>query len=446
MTFGLVFIKLFNKSPDYIIQKMTTNFFIYIAILFIPLYSIHFSLFKIPFNVWEILVLIAVITWILDFCFKKESRKNNLEKISFLLKKFGIAFLLLAIGLFLSLFKSENYLISWGIIKGWFFFPFLLGILVFLKTYDRRDIENFIKFLFFSISAVAVIALFYLLAGKLTYDKRLTAFYFSPNYLAMYLSPGLIIGLFNLWKLASVFQEEQKLKNRSLFFIYQFLFRIKNWPLIIGNFLLIIILYFTYSYAAWITTLVILSGLYLIFSVNKKKFVFFLGTLLVIGNLLFVFQYKNPKFQSLANFDERSSLASRIMIWQSAIKILKDNWLLGIGPGTFQKKYTEYQKFFPPYLEWSAPQPHNIYLAFWLQSGLLGLLGFLLLVFSWLKNIANLKSYEEKILIAPLAGVMFYFLIHGLADTPYWKNDLAAIFWLIFFLGMNLFFLKNQKA
>ena len=28
---------------------------------------------------------------------------------------------------------------------------------------------------------------------------------------------------------------------------------------------------------------------------------------------------------------------------------------------------SEYQKHFPPYLEWAVPQPHNLYLAFWLQ-------------------------------------------------------------------------------
>lgn len=31
-------------------------------------------------------------------------------------------------------------------------------------------------------------------------------------------------------------------------------------------------------------------------------------------------------------------------------------------------------------------------------------------------------------------GIMFYFLLHGLVDTTYFKNDLAVIFWLNFMM------------
>ena len=68
------------------------------------------------------------------------------------------------------------------------------------------------------------------------------------------------------------------------------------------------------------------------------------------------------------------------MIWKSAGLMIKNNPLFGIGPGNFQEKYMEYQKYFPPYLEWAVPQPHNIFLAFWLESGLIGLAGFILLL------------------------------------------------------------------
>jgi len=127
------------------------------------------------------------------------------------------------------------------------------------------------------------------------------------------------------------------------------------------------------------------------------------------------------------------------MIWKSAGKILEDHPLWGSGPGNFQIKYLEYQKYFPPYLEWAVPQPHNLYLAFWLQTGILGIVGFLVLIAKWIKNVIRIiKNHQNGNLqiASVLAGIMLYILIHGIADTTYWKNDLALIFWTIFSLGL----------
>jgi O-antigen ligase len=121
------------------------------------------------------------------------------------------------------------------------------------------------------------------------------------------------------------------------------------------------------------------------------------------------------------------------MIWQSAGKILEDNPTWGIGPGNFQEKYLEYQKYYPPYLEWAVPHPHNLYLAFYLYSGILGLAAFLLSIFFWLKKIMAQKK-EATVLVA--LGIIAYFLLHGMVDTTYFKNDLAVIFWLAFFLPL----------
>jgi len=61
----------------------------------------------------------------------------------------------------------------------------------------------------------------------------------------------------------------------------------------------------------------------------------------------------SDKMQNLMHMDSRSSLASRVMIWHSAGKIIVDNPIMGIGPGNFQNKYLEYQKmikrFLPPF-------------------------------------------------------------------------------------------------
>jgi len=74
--------------------------------------------------------------------------------------------------------------------------------------------------------------------------------------------------------------------------------------------------------------------------------------------------------------------------------------------------------------------PHNIVLNFWSELGFLGLLLFLwiALKYLWLVFINYFKKRDGFTLGLCLA--MLVILIHGLVDVPYFKNDLAAMFWL----------------
>jgi O-antigen ligase len=177
----------------------------------------------------------------------------------------------------------------------------------------------------------------------------------------------------------------------------------------------------------------------LYFLASPKQKLLALVSILTIFLIFFIFENNSEKLNSLLQLDERSSLNSRLMIWKSALKILSDNWLWGIGPGNFQIKYLEYQKYFPLYLEWAVPQPHNLFLAFWLQTGLIGFLGFILLIINFFCQIIKRilprnDSYCHKYSLIILA-IILCTLINGLFDTPYWKNDLSLIFWSIFFLN-----------
>jgi len=204
--------------------------------------------------------------------------------------------------------------------------------------------------------------------------------------------------------------------------------------LIINYLLLISIIYLTYSYGAWVGFLFALIFL-LIQKKDKKMILIFLSLFI----LILILQIPTQKFQGFIDFSY-PSLESRIIIWQSSWEIIKDNALIGIGPGMFQKYYLDYQVNFAPYPEWSVPQPHNIFLAFWLQAGLLGLVGFFWLLISFFKKIE-----PKQILSSILIGTMIYILIHGMVDTTYWKNDLSIIFWLIISIASNSYSIEKEK-
>ena len=174
--------------------------------------------------------------------------------------------------------------------------------------------------------------------------------------------------------------------------------------------------------------------------------VFLLSILVIIGTFFYL-EKGTEKWQSLFSFEERSSLSSRIMIWKAGERILEDTFPVGIGTGRFQEVYLKYQIFFPPYLEWAVPQPHNFYLALLLETGLLGFVGVLLLMQSFFSHLQGFISREtggRKELAVLLVSLMLIYLLYGFFDTPYFKTDLAFLFWLLLSLGLSLG--RNEKA
>jgi len=375
------------------------NFIIYLIVFSLPLYLVRFEIMWVPVTILELMIYVLFIVWL--FYLIKNKKIRSLQK-----SNFYFPVLLIFLGATISTIFSENIQISAGIWKAWFVAPMLFFIVTINSIKTKKQIRNIIAFLALSGFIVALIALFYWLNKDLTYDFRLQAFYNSPNYLAMFLSPILILS-FYLYSLI-----EKK--------IFKIL-------IIINILLLLFIIYLTYSYGAWLG-LIGSAFFALIFLKLKLRYIFLFSLILV---LLFSLQVSTYKFQGFIDFSY-PSLESRLVIWQSSWEITKDHFLVGIGPGMFQEYYLDKQVDFKPYLEWAVPQPHNLFLAFWLQTGLIGLIGLIWLI------IVLFKNYKPKILNSILLCAIIYILIHGLIDTTYWKNDLAVFFFILIALNYKV--------
>ncbi len=399
-------------------QYLNQKNLIYFTILLTPLYLIRFELFNLPTNLLEVFIVLNLCLWFSVSNTKKI--KTNLQQLPWPLV---LSISLILLGILLSIFTNNAILIGLGILKGWFILPLLFAYLLYTTLEHKTDLARAFLSLYFSVSLVALLSLFYKIFNFVTFDNRLSAFYLSPNHLAMYLAPGALLGFYFL---AKAFRESSLLLKglTSLSFA-----------------IILLALFYTYSYAT-LAALCLSLLLTYFFYFSKKQF--FLLLVITTGFLLLftLFQFNTPKFSSLIHFSERSSLASRFMIWKVSEKLLHERPLTGIGPGNFQTNYLALQPLFPPYLEWAVPQPHNLFLAFWLQAGLLGLFGF-----SWLLFFI-FYALLKKIKKTPLAGVLFsfflYVALHGLIDTPFWKNDLAFVFW-IFVAIFGLYKIKIFK-
>ncbi len=394
----------FFLSFAYLTHKDLRNG-LYAVIFFMPAYLVRFAIGGIPTTALEIMIYILFFMWLIGS--RNKSEAHEWIKGSFGEDKalvLGISLLLL--GAALSTFHSADLRTSLGAFKGWFIDPFLFFIVYAGVIRDKKQVRKSLLSFVLSGFGVALLALGYAAADIFTFDGRLRAFYESPNYLAMYLAPAFLFSF-------SLFGFGRGLGKND-----------RKMQIVISAIIFIAIL-LTRSYGAILGLGVAFSFFFIRHRVTRKtelkdrKRSLAFAMIILAGFSVLSYQ----KYEQVMHAGERSSLASRVMIWNSAKEMLEDSPVLGIGPGTFQEAYLDYQsRFMVPYLEWAVPQPHNTFLAFYLQSGLVGFAG-LILILLWLLRRA--KSDDIVFLF------FVYFLVYGLVDTLYWKNDLALIFWLV---------------
>lgn len=112
----------------------------------------------------------------------------------------------------------------------------------------------------------------------------------------------------------------------------------------------------------------------------------------------------------------------RTWTWTETWNMLKDRPLLGAGFGGYPIVFKPYhEKTFIEIFQY----PHTIVFNVWSEAGLVGLFAFGWMVVTWIRRRIS------WIALAPLIAI----LVHGLVDVPYFKNDLAIVFWMLVFLA-----------
>jgi len=413
---------------------------IYLIVFCLPLYLLRFKVFDIPTTVLELMIYALFIFWLIKV--KRTGIKETIVRMRGII----LPIILILIGLSVATIFSWNLRLSAGIWKAWFVDPILFFIVIVSAVKNSEQIKKIFYSLIFSGFVVSVISLIYLIQGRLDEFGRLQGFYNSPNYLAMYLAPVLIIGLFFVWaqiicpktrvgdpacrRALSRFRSSPSakpcpLKLREVFLTNNL--RPKILFFITCILLLVTCLLLTKSFGAWlgIAAALIFGVIIYLPKIKHKKII--LGIIFGLVALVLIFG-----FLKINSIQGKLSFNSRLEIWERAWQVFKIYPIIGIGPGTFED-------FFIPYPRWGVPQPHNLYLAFLLQAGILGFIGFIwLLVWFFKTGFKNLfKVYSSEFMVI-LMSVMIYVLIHGFVDTTYWKNDLSVMFWL--FIGLMAVF------
>jgi len=384
-----------------------------ITVAIAPLYILRFKLWGLPTNPLEVAALITFFSAVIALLV--ERKKVQFGPI------WPYLFLIIVL---IAVLWSPDKQKALGIAKGWFTVPILLYWSV-INLFSKENIEQLARPFTFSVSLVSVWAILqkFQIISTLFYQKNNGSFlqyieqgrsfgpFESPNYLAMFVVPSLFIVVLLLKKSSSILEKASATIALSLGLVALVLSGSKGGLIAL-----------TAGMAVFISTLLI---------AKYKNWKFLKILLPVVGLTLIIFVFSRVDTNSAGNQIRRE-------IYSYAKTMVIENPIRGVGLGNFQPAIDAITKDNPSFQLYGLPyalHPHNLFLAFWLNLGISGLLAFSALL---IRQIAAAIKIENAWQRGALLAATSAFVIHGFFDTPYFKNDLSLIFWVIFGLTVTL--------
>lgn len=373
------------------------------------------NLLSIPYTFLEILILVTVILTFIDF-------RNSNFNFKLIQTKYDFLIMLFLVASIIALVKSYNLMGGIGIFKAYIVEPILFYYCLIFTSRKYNTKHIYIGFLgaglwLSFLSLVQKITGNFSLAPHEIIQGRIAGVYNSANSLALFLGP---IILLNLGLILTI---GKNLLQKILVILFIFLLIIFYWTRSRGGI------------AAEVAGLSVLSyGLLVLKIKSLKKYWYVVPAVFSIILIIFVtYFYKYNNFFPI-DFTKPYSLGDtiqiRYFIWAGTINLLKDQPFFGAGLDGFKTLYSNQYRL-PVYQE-QFQYPHNLILTIWSEMGLIGLFAFLLiLINSIFRTIKRINTSP-----IPTTGLIFicvfvYWLVHGLVDVPYFKNDLSIQFWSI---------------
>jgi O-antigen ligase len=149
-------------------------------------------------------------------------------------------------------------------------------------------------------------------------------------------------------------------------------------------------LFFTFSRGAWLG---LAAGLAIILAVSiyrrngpaiKNLFIFSAASAALLGILIFTYHdLVTTRLSGTARLEIKSN-QERTASYHDAVGIIKNNWLTGVGIGSYTANLT---RLYPTEPAWFYQPAHNVFLLVWAELGTIGLILFICLI--WALLISN---------------------------------------------------------
>ncbi len=370
-----------------------------LLVALLPSYLLRTTIAGVPTTLLELLVLTLVAVWLIQ-------NRTRLKKIFALDPMWRAPIALILLAATIGIFLSPNTFSALGIWKAYFIEPllifFLTKDLLGQKTISKEDIFVSLGVSALMVSTVAI-AQWLLQAGipaPWDIERRVTSVFPYPNATGLFLGPMVILSLYSI--------SAQKKRAHNIF-----------WSAVL------ILSMIATTMAQTEAALVAIVATIFIASILTKRLrtqTIILSALLAL--VLLLSPARGPLVEKLTLQDTSGQV--RISQWTETLELLKDNTFFGTGLAGYKDVLVPYHQ--ASHIE-IFEYPHNILLNTWVELGLLGVFGTLLLIWRLTKVAAKEFVKEPAAHIALL--VMIEMGIHGLVDVPYFKNDLALLTWIL---------------
>ena len=441
----------------------------------LPAYQIRFSVAGIPFTILEVMILISFAVWLWKntvlkqvlggrYSWKDYGENRNKRK-SYPFGWEAVAWLIVS---FAAAGVAGWVSSSLGIWKAYFFEPILFFILVLNVFKPQKKGEfNFDKIVLPLAASAAVLSLaavYQKITGQFIFNelwsaeatRRATGLFGYPNALGLFLGPLAL--LFFGWIAANW----QKKRDKSIF-------------IAVVLALSLLAIYFARSEGA---ILAVLATFIIGFFANKRTRIITLVLMLSLGSFVLIkTEFREYAVDKLLLKDLSGEI--RQQQWRETWQMLKEGKMItGSGLAGYKKKVEPYHQegiFFnkdrdPDFdrkivifddkyrtERWQPVEvylyPHNIFLNFWTELGIIGLALFAWIIIKFYiwwwridRKLIKRKQYSIRYFTLGVVGAITVMLIHGLVDVPYFKNDLAVLFWLLIAMfSLIYYYVYEQK-
>jgi len=378
---------------------------ILVVVACLPIYQLRFSIGPLPSTLLEVFIVIIFLRWLWSVV-----RERQLPHVIFPGKWLIV---LLVVAATIGIVVAPDTRDALGVWKAFIIEPVLFYLVVVNVMKRESDQKNMLYCLGLSVIGLAVIALLQYVGAWPALEpwisespKRVSSIFGYPNALGLFVAPvtGLMLGLLTL-------------SRRRISLAFVTVVTIAGLVAIATSVSRGAVM----GLAASILWLAIVGD-------YKRRIV--IGLLILIGLMALLPASRRLAVSVITGSDTSTDV--RLALWQGTWSLLKDRPIVGAGLAGFPVVYDQYRLARHTEL---LQYPHNIFLNVWVELGLLGLLVFLwgLGKFCW--QAARLIRYGDRgswptQQVIGLSSGLIAMVVYGLVDVPFFKNDLAILFWI----------------
>lgn len=382
----------------------------------LPLYAVRWSYGPLPTTLLENLVLATIVLYLVA-----RWRDGSLR---FTRSPYDIGIAVLLLSGVISIVVAKDHRAALGLYRAYFIEPVALFYVATDLLRKRGDFRTVLVGLGIGTSVFAVMNVVVFAAAAvqntLHFGAPPSAIYTSSNAVAMFLEPpaAFAIGLI-------LFADERRDRLMAL-----------AWAAILA-----VAFVLTFSRGGYLALAIF--GVLTVIKVRPdlRRPLLIVGIAVAVVVLLtVVLASTTPLMKSRFSYRALNyTLQVRSAIFTATFNLIAAHPILGVGLGGYVYNLHGFLEIYP----------HDVYMTFWVELGLLGLLAFLYIlvrlgVSAW--RALSLASGFEKALLWGVVGTVVTWAVHGIVDSPYWKNDMAVEFWLVVAIAVALTRMRTAQA